>query len=576
MTATTFLLAGRYRLDERIAVGGVGEVWRGADLVLERPVAVKLLLAQYALHEEALARFRAEARNAGSVSHPCIARVYDFGEEDPPNPPFLVLELVDGPSLAGRLAERPLEPAQTMDVVAQAAAGLHAAHTAGLVHRDIKPANLLLSKDGRVKITDFGISHAAGSAPVTCTGTLLGTPAYLAPERVAGASGTPAADLYALGIVAYECLAGQLPFQGSPLQVALAHRDRSLPALPESVPPPVAALVAELTAKAPGARPASAGEVAQRASRLRDEIAGRDVPRPAPVFRPSATTVANGHGRSIRNGRHGPAPTGLSATSPGVGALAPTGAWPVLESAQPGVDPARPGHDPAPASIGPAPASIGPHWPGYEPYWPGHEPYWPGHATDWSVLDPDQPGPEPRWPGLDPDDHSATPDAKPRQLPGFWPQRQSNGPRAGMAAIAVAAALTAGLAGWLLAWVFHPATAKGQAAAQPTPSATAALRMIRVDGAALTGRPVHEVRRQLSERGLIVRVVWRRDGQRPPGVVVSVQPTGSVPAGSLVLLTGSVRPPGHNPPGQSPGTSPGPVWPPGRGHGHGNHGDGGK
>jgi hypothetical protein len=507
MTPTMSLLAGRYRLDERIAFGGVGEVWRGADLVLERPVAVKLLLAQYATHEEAVARFRAEARNAGSVSHPCIAQVYDFGEEDPTHPPYLVLELVDGPSLAGRLAEGPLDPVQTMDVVAQAAAGLYAAHTAGLVHRDVKPANLLLGKDGRVKITDFGISYAAGSVPVTCTGTLIGTPAYLAPERVAGASGTPAADLYALGIVAYECLTGQLPFQGAPLQVALAHRDRPLPALPESVPPRIAALVAELTAKAPWERPATAGEVAQRARRLRDDIALSGAARLGPLPLPSPIPVVAEHGISTINGHPRAAPTGLSATSPGMRALAPTGAWP--------------------------------------------------------GLDPD-------WPGLDPADHFVTGNGRPRLLADFWPKRQS-GPRTGIAAIALTVALAAGLAGWLLAGVYHFATADRQLTPQPTPSARAAVRMIRVDGATLDGRPVREVRHQLRKRGLVVRVMWRRDGQHPPGMVVSVQPTGSVPVGSLILLTGSVRPPQHNPPGQNRGTGPGPVSPPGRGHGHGHH-----
>jgi eukaryotic-like serine/threonine-protein kinase len=130
------------------------------DVVLERPVAVKLLRGGYAQHPETLARFRAEARHAGSLSHPGIAQVYDYGEADLPHPPFLVLELVDGPSLAGLLADGPLNPARVMDVVAQAAAGLHAAHRAGLVHRDIKPGNLLMGRDGVVKITDFGIAHA--------------------------------------------------------------------------------------------------------------------------------------------------------------------------------------------------------------------------------------------------------------------------------------------------------------------------------------------------------------------------------------------------------------------------------
>ena len=268
------LLAGRYRLEGQIATGGVGEVWRAEDTVLTRPVAVKLLRAEFAGHDEMQERFRAEARHAGALSHPAIARVYDYCEPAPEHPAFLVMELVDGPSLAAVLAAGPLGAAQTMDVVARVASGLQTAHAAALVHRDIKPANLLLAADGQVKITDFGIAHVAGSVPVTRTGTVMGTPAYLAPERVSGASATPASDLYSLGVVAYECLAGAQPFTGKPLEVAASHRDLPLPPFPHAVPADVAQLVAELTAKNPAARPASAQEVAARAARLREDMAG--------------------------------------------------------------------------------------------------------------------------------------------------------------------------------------------------------------------------------------------------------------------------------------------------------------
>ena len=250
----------------------MGEVWKGTDVVLGRPVAVKLLRAGYAGHPESLARFRSEARHAAALSDPGIAQVYDYGEA---GSPYLVMELIDGPSLAEVLGGGPLDPARAMDVVAQAAAGLEAAHRAGLVHRDIKPGNLLLGPGGQVKITDFGISRAVGSAPVTGTGVLLGTPAYLAPERVAGQEATAASDLYSLGVVAWECLAGAPPFTGPPVEVALAHRDRPLPPLPGAVPAEAAALVAELTAKDPLARPPGAGVVAERAGRLRDAMTSR-------------------------------------------------------------------------------------------------------------------------------------------------------------------------------------------------------------------------------------------------------------------------------------------------------------
>ncbi|MGE5137640.1 MAG: serine/threonine protein kinase, partial [Gemmatimonadota bacterium] len=273
---------------------GAGEVWRAVDTALERPVAVKLLRAEFAGHPETLARFRAEALRAGSLSHPGIAHVYDYGDADPPHPPFLVMEVVDGPSLAGVLAGGPLEAAQTMDVVAQTAAGLAAAHAAGLIHRDIKPANLLLGPDGQLKITDFGIAHAAGSAPLTRTGTLVGTPGYLAPERAAGRPAVPASDLYSLGIVAYECLTGSVPFGGTPLEVAAAHRERPLPPLPPHVPGPVAALVAELTGKDPQDRPASAGAAAERAGQLRDALTRNATARlPAGPYLPSAAAAGS-------------------------------------------------------------------------------------------------------------------------------------------------------------------------------------------------------------------------------------------------------------------------------------------
>jgi len=289
------VLKDRYRLDGRIAFGGTGEVWRGTDLVLERAVAVKLLRPEYAQDEECLARFRTEGRRAALLSHPNIAQVYDYVDKAPPVPGFLVMELVDGESLARVLAGGPLDPARTMDIIAQAATGLQAAHRAGLVHRDIKPGNLLVGRNDHVKITDFGIAQVPGSARLTQAGMLMGTAAYMAPERATGGSATPASDLYALGVVAYECLTGQVPFDGEPFAVALAHVQRAIPPLPPPVPPGVAALVTELTAKDPSARPPSAADVRDRAERLRT-APSRPAPAAAPrsPMTPSARASAGG------------------------------------------------------------------------------------------------------------------------------------------------------------------------------------------------------------------------------------------------------------------------------------------
>ena len=266
------LLAGRYRFDEPVGTGWFSEVWRATDVALSRPVAVKLLHPAYAQQPEALARFRAEARHAAALRHENIARIYDYDEPTAGPQPYLVMELVDGPSLAGPLAGGPLDAARTMDVVAQAAAGLQAAHAMGLVHRDIKPGNLLLASSGTVKITDWGISHAVCLVPGPVTGIVAGTAEYLAPERIAGAQAAPASDLYALGVVAYECLAGAPPFVGEPPDVACAHRDHPVPPLPGSVPADVSALVMRLVAKDPAGRPGSAAEVAQQAGRLRHDL----------------------------------------------------------------------------------------------------------------------------------------------------------------------------------------------------------------------------------------------------------------------------------------------------------------
>jgi eukaryotic-like serine/threonine-protein kinase len=268
----------------------MGQVWQAADEVLGRPVAVKLLRPEYAEHPETLERFRSEARHAGALSHPHIAQVYDYGhgyergDARSFRDPYLVLEYVDGPSLADLIERGPLDASLTREIIAQAADGLAAAHQARLVHRDIKPGNLLLTADGRVKITDFGIAYAAGAAPITAPGIVMGTALYMAPERIAGGPGTPASDLYSLGVVMYECLSGRPPFDGTSAAVMAAHLHLPLPALPYWVPEPLAGLVAKLTAKDPSYR---ISDAAVLAARLRGLEPGRSLER----YRPEGHVV---------------------------------------------------------------------------------------------------------------------------------------------------------------------------------------------------------------------------------------------------------------------------------------------
>ncbi len=284
---TDHLLGGRYRLSGRIAVGGMGEVWRGTDELLARPVAVKLLSAAHAIDEAFRARFRAEARYAASLSHPGIAQVFDYGETSddeagdsellPSGGAYLVMELVPGEPLSAVITRHErLSPAATLGIVGQAADALAAAHEAGIVHRDIKPGNLLVTADGTTKITDFGIARAlwaSQASHLTQTGMVMGTASYVSPEQATGGTITSASDLYSLGVVAYECLTGRPPFTAdTPVAIAVAHMHRPVPPLPPDVPAPVAELILAMLAKQPEDRPESAQWVANRARQLRGAL----------------------------------------------------------------------------------------------------------------------------------------------------------------------------------------------------------------------------------------------------------------------------------------------------------------
>jgi len=266
---------GRYQLSSRIAIGGMGEVWQATDLVIGRTVAIKILKDEYLGDPGFLERFRAEARHAALVNHEGIANVFDYGEED--GSAYLVMELVPGEALSTVLErEKVLSTDRVLDIVAQTASALQAAHSAGLVHRDIKPGNLLITPDGRVKITDFGIARIADQVPLTATGQVMGTVQYLSPEQASGHPASPSTDIYSLGIVAYEALAGRRPFTGeSQVAIAMAHINDTAPDLPVTVSEPVRNLVYSCIAKRPDDRPATAAHLSRAAQALRrGDVAG--------------------------------------------------------------------------------------------------------------------------------------------------------------------------------------------------------------------------------------------------------------------------------------------------------------
>ncbi|MGY1770271.1 serine/threonine-protein kinase [Blastococcus sp. SYSU D00813] len=256
--STGTVLAGRYEITSPIATGGMGEVWRARDRVLDREVAAKVLRSEFTGDPSFVARFRNEARHTAALSHPNIASVYDYGEADDERNPgqrlaFLVMELVEGQPLVTILHEEGRLPVDwTLHVLGQSADGLSAAHAAGVVHRDIKPGNLIVRPDGVVKLTDFGIARARDATPLTRTGMVVGTAQYLSPEQAQGFEVTAASDVYSLGVVGYECLTGSRPFDGtSQVAIALAHINRPPPPLPADVPLAVRQLLERALQKDP-------------------------------------------------------------------------------------------------------------------------------------------------------------------------------------------------------------------------------------------------------------------------------------------------------------------------------------
>ncbi|MBB4935555.1 serine/threonine-protein kinase [Lipingzhangella halophila] len=311
------LLSDRYRLDEQIGSGGMGTVWRATDTLLNRPVAVKLLHPAQMAQPTSRERFRTEGRITAGLSHPGIAQVFDYGEQD--DNAYLIMELVPGEPLSSILRRKgALEPGATLDIIVQAAQALGAAHARGVVHRDMKPGNLLVTENGDVKLTDFGIARGNESVTLTQTGMVMGTAQYISPEQASGGSASYASDIYALGVVAYECLAGRPPFTAdTPLALALAHTREPPPPLPEEVPPQLRAFVERLLEKSPEQRASSAGEVAQTAQQLRGGIGNTDSTTAMDLADPGQTMVA-----SANPGDAGPS---TRPTSQGTGASAGAG-----------------------------------------------------------------------------------------------------------------------------------------------------------------------------------------------------------------------------------------------------------
>jgi eukaryotic-like serine/threonine-protein kinase len=270
--AITTVLGERYSLTTRIAVGGMGEVWAAIDTVLGRQVAIKILRDDLVDSSVFLERFRAEARHTAALAHPGIARVFDYGEDRHGGVcvAYLVMELVPGQPLSKVMADRGALPVNmVLSLLAQTAEALHAAHVLGVVHRDVKPGNLLLLDNGTIKVTDFGIARAADSVSVTEVGQIIGTARYISPEQASGAAATPASDVYSLGVIGYEMLAGHPPFTADNVgALAMAHVHQPPPPLPLTVPAAVQAAIAEALSKDPADRPDDAHAFADKLRRL--------------------------------------------------------------------------------------------------------------------------------------------------------------------------------------------------------------------------------------------------------------------------------------------------------------------
>ncbi|MDA0140416.1 protein kinase domain-containing protein, partial [Solirubrobacter deserti] len=274
--ATEQLFADRYRLERRLGVGGMATVQLAFDTRLERLVAVKLLAEHLAEDSAFVSRFRREALSAAKLVHPNIVQVFDFGTDERSGRQFIVMEFVDGNSCAELLRDRgPMAPRDAVEILTQACRGLDYAHRNGVIHRDVKPGNLMVNTEGVVKLADFGIAKAAEQSDITKVGSVLGTAAYLSPEQARGEPAGPASDLYALGVVSYQLMAGRLPYEAASLTDLARLQEAGAPPRLDlearDVPPTLAAAVARALERDPAHRYEDAIEMGDA---LQDGLAG--------------------------------------------------------------------------------------------------------------------------------------------------------------------------------------------------------------------------------------------------------------------------------------------------------------
>ena len=516
-------LGGRFQLTTRIAIGGMGEVWKAKDLILGRIVAIKVLKEEYTGDPGFLQRFRAEARHTALLNHVGIANVFDYGEEEGSG--YLVMELVPGQPLSSIIEhEQVLSPDRTLSMIAQTARALSVAHAQGLVHRDIKPGNLLITPDGRVKVTDFGIARLADQVPLTQTGQVMGTAQYLAPEQATGQLATGASDIYALGVIGYECLTGHRPFSGeSQIAIALAQVNDAPPPLPETLPKPVRALLMSMLAKAPKDRPADALKLSEAAEAIRNgDIAAAHAAVPGMLLFEAATGPIT-------------APVDIPTAATGVigtadSSTSDTSALPVVGAAGAG----------AAAGVAAGAAAAG------------------AYGDRNTLSRADALAAERSWVQEDDDyDEPATEPERRGRSPWTWPlialillvlfalvgvmlsQAGIFSPQAPASSSAIASSTSASPTSTSASPTVTSASPSPTiSSATPTQSTPAAINLV---PESYLGRPFNQVRRELSGLGLVV------DGAEvfnaaPPGTVTNINPTGPVERGEPITVTYSKGP----------------------------------